>query len=141
MPQWGWSFWKTAKNCSFSFIKWKPHILEFWFLSHFLENFVGLKFYLSHFFVKTFRLTISTIFQDMTWPDLIAARVAVVQLRWNFADLIFSQLKIIMGISTKIQRVVFCDQLMSTIRFSSKLVKIAYLWRSIGLNGSTNFNF
>ena len=42
----------------------------------------------------------------------------------------FSQLATIMGVSTKIQRVVYCDHLISIIHFSAKLVKIAYLWRS-----------
>ena len=59
MPQWGWSFEKlqffAGKNRSFSFIKWKPLIVETRFLSHFLGNFVDLNVYLDHFFVKTLR--------------------------------------------------------------------------------------
>ena len=44
-----------ATNRSFSYIKWKPFILETWFLSHSLGNFVELNVYLDHFFVKTLR--------------------------------------------------------------------------------------
>ena len=76
-------------------------------------------------------LKISSIFQDRAWSDFIAARITVVQLRWNFVNRIFSQLATIMDVSTKIRRVVSCDQLMSIIHFSAKLVKIAYIWRSI----------
>ena len=56
-----------AKNRSFSFIKCKPFILETLFLSDFLGNFVGLKFYSDHFFVKLLDLKISSIFQDRVW--------------------------------------------------------------------------
>ena len=41
------AFWCAR---SFSFIKWKPLILETWFLSHSLGNFVDLNFYSDHFF-------------------------------------------------------------------------------------------
>ena len=40
---------------SFSFLKWKPLILETWFLSHSLGNFVDLNFYSDHFFAETLR--------------------------------------------------------------------------------------
>ena len=43
------------KNRCFSFIKWKPLILETWFLSHSLGDFVELNVYLDHFFDKTLR--------------------------------------------------------------------------------------
>ena len=47
-------FWKNAIFCKrFSFIKWKSPVLQTWFLSYFLGNFVDMNFYLDHFFFKT----------------------------------------------------------------------------------------
>ena len=59
-----------VKNRILSFRKYKPFILETSFLSDFLENFVGLKFYSDHFFVKTFRFEDIQHFprQDMIRP-------------------------------------------------------------------------
>ena len=45
----------VSKNCSFSFIKWKPLIIETWFLSHSPGEFVSLNVYLDHFFDESLR--------------------------------------------------------------------------------------
>ena len=111
-------------------------------LVSFSRKFVGLKFYLSYFFVKTW------IWRDTEFSKIEHDPTSLRHgLPWSNYDetlwiWFFSQLATIMGISTaKIQTVVSCDLLMSIIHFSSKLIKIAFLWRPIVAKRLNRFNF
>ena len=133
MPQWSWSFWKTAKNCSFSFIKWKPLIRETWFLSLFLGNFIGLKFHLCYFCVKTLRFEDMQHFprQDMIRTHCGTGYRCPIKMKLCQSHLLANR-QLLWGSAPKSEEwFLSCDQLMSIIHFSAKFVKIAYLWRSI----------